>query len=1085
MDETQRLDYNDDDEEETSVTRDRPVGNLHMFAGLHGPAQDFPIYCGQNLIGRNASCDVTLPAQSVSKKHAILEVRGDCRTICDNGSLNKTRRGKTALAPHVHYALASGDLLLFADVACRYTVETVVQAETSRTEESDEDSMLVPGTQGALAIEKTPAAAIRRRARGAVLAKDSGDEEEGQTRGDEGGIGSSKGHHMTSGPGTTLCPVTDTMVPESDEEVDPSTSEMHLPSLRCDSDPDTSRRSSFVPSSQNFSTPLVLIHPTKHKERTLTAKDNEEMESMERTNAEMKMRLSPKEKQAVQSTCSGSGSDPCGEVVGTVDDGLKKECERELGDALKPSSDSMPVRCPHPEDNVASSRSETVREAPGESNPKVDDASLDHESKSQEVLITSDVIAAKTSEIQTNKSEDNGRSLGSSVAVFHMDSDTDIEEDETTGSPLERVKSQQVAVTQEPEKQAHVTGRNQGGSDSVTDVDGDQKNVIKSKSDNEEVKKMMSEPKTEETAGLGTDSDTEHDHADVPKPVENKVDQDSRSNTEEKKEGFHLDSDTDVEEDVSTAEVKEAASPKTSVTEIKEVFSIDSDTDVDDEDIEVSSRNGTLGPQDFSTSSTKVQEETCAKSDNNDDQIPGGSNVTLKITADEPKDKTDVVTTKEAAAVLHVAEDDGSALTKVVEKVGASESTAPTDGTKKTAELHLDSDTDDEEGDGSSVSRLQKAQVEEKVDTSSIQGEVGVKDQKPSVSSASETVTVSVTSTEVTKKVPTEIGMLEDETQELDSEGVDLEMESTQSYLEVQESDEQEEEEATQAFIFSSTFAEPQTFKRPSDPMDALQISSVTVNTSEEDIDENAIDENAIAETQAYFSESEAVEPSVPETPEPSERASKTIQSSSREEKSGEEVQQLSRETMSPDATLSVSQYLASRPSPDSGTWLHLKKDDPSSVGRGAVQQVGDSTDLEGGNVTEDATQADDQSFKLELEVTHLNIGESPSVQKPPTHSLSPTVPAAEEKPPERTEQPCNEETQATDYKATQAYSLDVPSSENGTTQAEEIAENEATLAYSLGVPGSESGTTETTGDGAIQGTSIHIAGKEDAAKRK
>lgn len=51
MDLTQRLDWVDE-EEETAVERHKPVGNLHMFAGTHGPAQGewvIPKYMAQRL----------------------------------------------------------------------------------------------------------------------------------------------------------------------------------------------------------------------------------------------------------------------------------------------------------------------------------------------------------------------------------------------------------------------------------------------------------------------------------------------------------------------------------------------------------------------------------------------------------------------------------------------------------------------------------------------------------------------------------------------------------------------------------------------------------------------------------------------------------------------------------------------------------------------------------------------------------------------------------------------------------------------------------------------------------------------------
>ncbi|XP_075692465.1 mediator of DNA damage checkpoint protein 1 isoform X2 [Rhinoderma darwinii] len=1140
MDDTQRLDYNDD-EDETSVNRDRPVGNLHMFAGIHGPAQDFPIYHGENLIGRHASCDITLPAQSVSKKHAMLEVTGDIHTICDNASLNKTRRGKVALAPHVRYSLSGGDFLLFADVACRYTRAENVESETIGVVESEDDSVLVPATQGALAIEKTPGAAIRRIARGTVLARDSGDEdedEEGQTRWNEGGVGSFKDSCKSSGPGSIFSPVTDTIVPESDEEIDTSTSETRLPSLnlRCDSDTDShdaSRRSSFVPSSQNISTPLVLKDHIKHGGGTLTAIDKEETKSSKQTDPEIKLRLAvedttdgkdtQEEEQTAESTSGGSvaaGGEACADHVGSVDDKLKiePECGKTLqGDALEePSADSIPVI----EEKVtsSSSASETVPEVPCEMNAEVDALVQDNDVKVEEdnVRVRSaanvqeadtttagtDVNTAETSGIQTNQTADegNGRSLGSSAPAFHMDSDTDEDEAATTEAELEKDKSRQIADLEESENNANVslTGENKGDSDSDTDVEDDRK-VLKSKSDDEVNKKMAESSKIKGTTGLGIDSDTDDDDdADISKTVESKADQVSRSNTEEKKEGIHLDSDTDVEEDVSTAEAKEEEpeSPKASVKETKGGLNVDSDTDVDEE-VDVSSRDVTREPQDSSVVSTDVKGVDSDTDVDEDGPTPGESNVTLEKTStdEEQKEKTsvsDVVTAEEVAA-LHadsdtdVDEDDGLPVAPVMEKAGAPESIADTDTTKdaemgketadlhldsdtdntkdaemgmETADLHLDSDTDVEEGDDES-STVSRQEEKEKADSTGGQEEVGVEDQK----SDTENATVSGISTEETKNIPEkENSMEEGETPKSDAESVDLEMMPTQCYLEPQEESDlqDDDEEATQAFIFSSTWAEPDPFKRPADPIAVLQISSVTLNASEEEIDENAI-----AETQAFCTDVEPIGPSVQETPEPVERsADDTIRSSSSEGESGKEVQQLSHEAMSLDATQPVSQYMATESPQETGNWLHLKRDVPASVWLRDIQQEGDSSDLEGANESaKDTTQADEQSLKLELEATQSYSVESPSLQKPTTQTQSPAAPVVDEdnKEPgaEKMEQTCSEDTQATDDDATQAYSLDVLGPENGATPASSLSE-------------------EATGDGATQAASIEAVATDD-----
>uniref|UniRef100_A0A4W3H203 FHA domain-containing protein n=1 Tax=Callorhinchus milii TaxID=7868 RepID=A0A4W3H203_CALMI len=66
---------------------------------------EFPVYRGDNVIGRHESCGVRLAAQSVSKRHAVIEVDDDGHLIYDCNSLNKTRRVRRVLKPGVRYAL--------------------------------------------------------------------------------------------------------------------------------------------------------------------------------------------------------------------------------------------------------------------------------------------------------------------------------------------------------------------------------------------------------------------------------------------------------------------------------------------------------------------------------------------------------------------------------------------------------------------------------------------------------------------------------------------------------------------------------------------------------------------------------------------------------------------------------------------------------------------------------------------------------------------------------------------------------------------------------------------------------------------
>ncbi|XP_041068942.1 mediator of DNA damage checkpoint protein 1 [Carcharodon carcharias] len=124
MDQTQMLSWEPEEkqqgEDELRDSDREPRGRLRVFAGSLERETDFLVYTGENVIGRHESCHIHIPVQSVSKKHAVIEIEGDSHLIHDCNSLNKTRRKNAKLKPNVRYAINDGDLFLFADVACQY-----------------------------------------------------------------------------------------------------------------------------------------------------------------------------------------------------------------------------------------------------------------------------------------------------------------------------------------------------------------------------------------------------------------------------------------------------------------------------------------------------------------------------------------------------------------------------------------------------------------------------------------------------------------------------------------------------------------------------------------------------------------------------------------------------------------------------------------------------------------------------------------------------------------------------------------------------------------------------------------------------
>ncbi|XP_074927604.1 mediator of DNA damage checkpoint protein 1 [Chelonoidis abingdonii] len=249
MEQTQLLEWEEDgDPPEGEADREapQPVGRLHLLSSKYGPEQDFWIYPGENVVGRLPSCRVCLPAPSVSKAHAVIEVpaQGGPHLLYDQGSLNRTRRQRGVLLPHVRYSLEDGDMLMFGDVGCQYFLLPPGSADP-------EDSLEVPPTQprapNTLAIEETPAPS-KRMGYGPLLARDSEDEEELQgggrllhLPGSNGSAASSdagvRSDAAFSSPGATVVPESDTDVEGAgvNRDVGPKS---HQPSFEVDSDTD-------------------------------------------------------------------------------------------------------------------------------------------------------------------------------------------------------------------------------------------------------------------------------------------------------------------------------------------------------------------------------------------------------------------------------------------------------------------------------------------------------------------------------------------------------------------------------------------------------------------------------------------------------------------------------------------------------------------------------------------------------------------------------------------------------------------------------------------------------------------------------
>ncbi|KAJ8289864.1 hypothetical protein GJAV_G00006190 [Gymnothorax javanicus] len=160
MDATQRLEDTFLEEEDKAVEERNsgkgrePLAKLRVFNNEHFPETEFPLFLGENVLGRDpASCSLLLSARSVSKRHAVISLsllhgnkhRGEGvmeALLWDLGSMNGTRRGRFRLTPHVRYALGEGESVLIADLPCQFVrvgeggaggnVDTPSKTETGR-----------------------------------------------------------------------------------------------------------------------------------------------------------------------------------------------------------------------------------------------------------------------------------------------------------------------------------------------------------------------------------------------------------------------------------------------------------------------------------------------------------------------------------------------------------------------------------------------------------------------------------------------------------------------------------------------------------------------------------------------------------------------------------------------------------------------------------------------------------------------------------------------------------------------------------------------------------------------------------------
>jgi hypothetical protein len=80
----------------------------------------FESKAGPILLGRAEACDISIPDDSISKRHCVFEVRGGAMTVMDCGSTNGTAVDGATLVANQPATLKGGEKLVMGNFAFAY-----------------------------------------------------------------------------------------------------------------------------------------------------------------------------------------------------------------------------------------------------------------------------------------------------------------------------------------------------------------------------------------------------------------------------------------------------------------------------------------------------------------------------------------------------------------------------------------------------------------------------------------------------------------------------------------------------------------------------------------------------------------------------------------------------------------------------------------------------------------------------------------------------------------------------------------------------------------------------------------------------
>jgi diguanylate cyclase (GGDEF)-like protein len=118
------------------------------FVSIYGPSlgRRWSLDRAESIIGRDASCELSLPIDTVSRRHSLVRLSGNAVFLSDLGSTNGTALNDEVLAPNEEFALRSGDKIRVGSAILKFLrgddVESLYHEEIYRT-------MIADGLTGA------------------------------------------------------------------------------------------------------------------------------------------------------------------------------------------------------------------------------------------------------------------------------------------------------------------------------------------------------------------------------------------------------------------------------------------------------------------------------------------------------------------------------------------------------------------------------------------------------------------------------------------------------------------------------------------------------------------------------------------------------------------------------------------------------------------------------------------------------------------------------------------------------------------------------------------------------------------------